>query len=231
MALPLETTDPRHALAADLARRIRRRWRADVAAIGATGALAHDDDRDGTDVALLVVTYRPGAGPQPTRRRIDGQLLHLTVTSQQELLARARTLTTDWPLHADRFLHVRPLDDDANWFAGLRDTHLTRLAEATPREFSALAREAWGAAWSLLTDAVHAGQWHDEDGALLLLAEARIATALTEGLLTRAYFRGPADAARRSGVAGLDLVEVRDRLERQATELTRRGCPVDAPVL
>ncbi|GAA3384337.1 nucleotidyltransferase domain-containing protein [Cryptosporangium minutisporangium] len=231
MPPPSATAAARDHLAADLARRIRRRWRAEVAAIGGTGALAHDDDRDGTAVSLVVVTYRPGGGPRSTRRRLGGQLVDLTVAAQQDLLARARTLTTDWPLQADRYLHVRPLDDDGNWLAGLRDAHLARLAEATPREFSALAREAWCAAWELLTDAVHAGQWHDEDGALLLLAEARIATAITEGLLARTYFRGRADAARRTGVAGLDLVELRDRLEQQATELSRRGCPTDADPL
>jgi len=218
-------------LAADLARRIRRRWRADVAAIGVTGALAHDDDRHGTDVELLVATYRPGAGPAPARRRLGDHVVSLTVASQPELLTRARTLTTHWPLEAGRHLHVRPLDDDGAWLAQLRDAHLGRLAQATPREFSALARESWCAAWSLLTDAAQSGQWHDEDGALLLLAEARIATAVTDGLLTRTYFRGPADAARRSGVVGLDLVQLRARLGDQAAELAKRGRPVDADPL
>ncbi|MFG1923916.1 nucleotidyltransferase domain-containing protein [Cryptosporangium sp. NPDC048952] len=215
-------------LAADCARRIRRRWRAEVAAVGVTGALAHDDDRDGTDVELVVATYRPGTGPAPTRRRLDGHVVVLTVASQQDLLSRARALTPRWPLLADRHLHIHPLDDDSGWLATLRDTHLGRLAEASTREFGALAQEAWCEAWSLFDAAARSGQWHDDDGAILLLAQARLAAAVTDGLLTRTYFRGPADAARRTGTTGLDLVELRDRLGAQATELEKRGRPVDA---
>ncbi|GAA0218713.1 nucleotidyltransferase domain-containing protein [Cryptosporangium japonicum] len=219
--------ESRAELAADLARRVRRRWRADVVAIGATGALAHEDDRHGTGVEIVVATYRPGGGPAPTRRRLRGHVVDLTVASQQDLLTRARALTPDWPLRADGHLHVRPLDDDSGWLATLRDAHRARLAEATLREFSALAQEAWCEAWSLLDAAARSGQWHDDDGAILLLARARLATAVTDGLLTRTYFRGPVDAARRAGTVGLDLVELRARLTQQATELEKRGCPVD----
>jgi hypothetical protein len=223
--------EPRAHLAADLARRIRRRWRAEVAAIGVTGALAHGDDHAGTDVELIIATYRPGTGPVTTRRRLDGHPVVLTVGSQQDLLDRARALTTEWPLLADRYLSVRPLDDDSAWMESLRDQHLARLSEATPREFSALARDAWCEAWSMFDAAARSGQWHDDDGAILLLAAARLATAVTDGLLTRTYFRSRADAARRSGVAALDLVELHDRLEGQAAELAKRGRPVDADVL
>ncbi|WP_035856935.1 hypothetical protein [Cryptosporangium arvum] len=229
MASP-HTPEPesRAELAADLARRIRRRWRADVVAIGVTGALVHDDDRHGTGVELVVATYRPGGGPAPARRQRGGHVVTLVVGAQADLLARARALTPEWPLHADRHLHVRPLDDDSAWIATLRDAHRARLAEATLREFSALAREAWCEAWSLLDAAARAGQWHDDDGAILLLSRARLATAVTDGLLTRTYFRGPVDAARRTGTVGLDLVELRARLQAQATELAKRGSPVDA---
>jgi predicted nucleotidyltransferase len=219
--------DPRGHLAAEVARRVQRRWRAEVLAIGVHGSLAHGDDRDGTDIDVIVVTYRPGTGPTSTLRRIDGHVVDLGVLSQAELLTQARALTTRWPLVADRYLHVRPLVDETNWLAGLRDAHLGRLAEATPREFTALARQAWCDAWSLMAKAIQYGQWHDQDSALLLLAEARAATAVTDGLLTRTYYRSSADAARRAGVAGLDLVELRDRLELQAAELAKRGRPVD----
>ncbi|MFI5957005.1 nucleotidyltransferase domain-containing protein [Cryptosporangium sp. NPDC051539] len=220
-------TDP-EGLASELARRIRRRRPAEVLAIGATGFLARSDDRDGADVELLVVTYRAGTGPVPLRRRVEGHLVSVEVVSSEDLLTRARTLTTLWPLRADRLLHVRPLDDDSDWLATVRDAHLARLAEATPREFGSLARDAWCGAESLLARAVQAGQWHDEDSALLLLAEARIAAAVTEGLLTRTYFRSSTDAARRTGVVGLDLVELGDRTRRQAAELEKRGRPTDA---
>ncbi|WP_205752551.1 hypothetical protein [Cryptosporangium phraense] len=222
-------TDPA-GLATDLARRIRRRWRAEVQAIGATGSLAHADDREGTDLELIVATYRPGTGPAPMRRRVDGHLVSIEVAASPDLLARARQLTTLWPLRADRFLHLRPLDEDSDWLPSVRDAHLARLTDATPREFSELARDAWCTADSLLARAVQAGQWHDEDSALLLLAEARIAAAVTDGLLTRTYFRNSADAARRTGVVGLDLVELRDRVRLQAAELEKRGRPVDVPL-
>ena len=65
---------------------------------------------------------------------------------------------------------VRPLDDDANWLAGLRDAHLTRLAEATPREFSALARDQIGAIVELQVDHL-----------LARVAERGIEVALTDG--------------------------------------------------
>lgn len=229
MVLPASPEQESRAhLAADLARRIRRRWRAEVAAIGVTGALAHGNDHDGTAVELVVATYRPATGPVPTRRRVDGHIVGLTVASQQDLLGRAQAFTTEWPLLADRYLSVRPLDDDSAWFSGLRDAHLGRLTEATPREFSALARDAWCEAWSLFDSAARSGQWHDDDGAILLLAAARLATAMTDGLLTRTYYRSRADAVRRSGVATLDLVELRRRLDDQAAELAKRGRPIDA---
>jgi predicted nucleotidyltransferase len=219
--------DPRGRLAAELAQKVRRRWRAEVLAIGVHGALAHDDDRDGADIDVIVVTYRPNTGPRPTLRRVEGHVIDLGVIAQHDLLGQARTLTTRWPLVADRYLHTRPLIDESGWLAALRDTHLGRLADASPREFIALAREAWCDAWSLLERAVNYGQWHNEDGALLLLSEARTATAVTEGLLTRTYFRSSAEAAQRAQVAGLDLIELRERLNQQAAELAKRGRPVD----
>jgi hypothetical protein len=222
--------DRRRTIAQEVGEQVRRRFAADVLAIGVHGSLAHDDDRDGGDVDVIVVTYRDGAGPRPTLRRIDGHVVDLGVVAGPAYLANARTLTTRWPLVADRYLNTRPLLDDTGWHASLRDTHLGRLAEASPREFTALAREAWCDAYSLLERAVQYGQWHDSDGALLLLSEARTAAAVTEGLLTRTYFRGSADATRRTNVAGMDIVDLRDRLSQQAAELTKRGRPVDGTV-
>lgn len=222
--------EPRERIAAQLASRIQRRWRAEVLAIGVHGSLAHGDDRNGSDIDLIVVTYRAGTGPTPALRRIDGHIVDLGVIAQHDLLAQARTLTTRWPLVADRYLHLRPLVDETNWLAGLRDAHLGRLAEATPREFSGLAMQAWCDSWSLLQRAIRCGQWHDEDGALLLLSEARTATAITEGLLSRTYFRSTVEATRRAAVVGLDLVELRDRLDQQAAELAKRGRSVDSSV-
>ncbi|HEV2086877.1 MAG TPA: nucleotidyltransferase domain-containing protein [Cryptosporangiaceae bacterium] len=222
--------DPRWQVAHDLADIVRRRWPADVLAVGVHGSLAHGDDRDGTDIDLAVVTYKPDTGPPPTRARIAGTVVRVAVTGAEDALVQARTLTTRWPLIADRYLHRRALYDESGWHARLRDTHLNRLAEAGTREFTALARDAWCDAFSLLERAVRCTEWHDSDGALLLLGEARTAGALTDGLLSRTYFRASTDATRRTGLAGLDIVEVRDRLGRQADELAKRGWPVDAMV-
>jgi hypothetical protein len=181
-------------------------------------------------VDLVVVTYRPGQGPTPTSRRIDGLIVDLVVISAEEYLSHARTLTTRWPLAADQYLHTKPLHDETGWHERLRDTHLARLAEASGREFTALARESWCTATSLHARAVKGTEWYDTDGALLLLGEARTAAAITEGLLTRTYFRGSADATRRTDLAGAVMAEVRQRLARQAEELARRGRPVDGVV-
>ena len=65
---------------------------------------------------------------------------------------------------------------------------------------------------------------------MLALGEARLAAALVEGLLTRTYFRGGADAVSRTGVGEADLAQVGRRLAAQAEELARRGHPVDGTV-
>jgi hypothetical protein len=217
-------------IAEEIADQVSRRWPAEIMAVGAYGALAHGDDRGGNDVDIVVVTYRPGQGPTPTSRRIDGLIVDLGVISADEYLSHARTLSTRWPLAADQYLHTRPLFDEAHWHERLRDTHLARLAEASGREFTALARESWCSALSLHVRAIKCTEWYDTDGALLLLGEARTAVAITEGLLTRTYFRNSADATRQTDLSGADMVEVRERLARQATELAKRGRPVDGEV-
>lgn len=217
-------------IAEEIADQVTRRWPAEIMAVGAHGALAHGDDRGGTDVDLVVVTYRPTQGPTPTSRRIEGLIVDLNVISADEYLSHARTLSTGWPLAADQYLHTKVLFDESHWHERIRDTHLARLAEASGREFTALAREAWCTASSLHSRAVKSTEWYDTDGALLLLGEARTAAAVTEGLLTRTYFRNSADATTRTELAGADMAEVRDRLVRQAGELAKRGRPVDGVV-
>jgi hypothetical protein len=217
-------------IAEEIADQVTRRWPAEIMAVGAHGALAHGDDRGGTDVDMVVVTYRPGQGPTPTSRRIDGLIVDLNVISADEYLSHARTLSTRWPLAADQYLHTRVLFDESRWHERIRDTHLSRLAEASGREFTALARESWCTAFSLHAQAVKSTEWYDTDGALLLLGEARTAAAVTEGLLTRTYFRNSADATRQTDLAGADMVEVRDRLAKQAGDLAKRGRPVDGGV-
>jgi hypothetical protein len=217
-------------IAEEITDQVCRRWPAEIMAVGAHGALAHGDDRGGTDVDIVVITYRPGQGPTPTSRRIDGAIVDLGVISADEYLSHARTLSTRWPLAADQYLHIKSLYDESHWHGQLRDTHISRLAEASGREFTALAREAWCTAFSLHARAVKSTEWYDTDGALLLLGEARTAVAVTEGLLTRTYFRNSADATRQTGLAGADMSEVRERLVRQAAELAKRGRPVDGEV-
>jgi hypothetical protein len=222
--------EERWGLAGEIAQQACRRYPAEVLAVGVHGALAHDDDREGSDLEITIVTYQPRTGPLPTSRRIDGWIVNLTTLGIDEYLWHARSVTTRWPLTADQYLHMRILTDEQRCFDRVRDMHLARLAETSGREFSALAREAWCRAYSLYQRAGRCTEWFDTDGALLLLAEARVAAAAVEGLLTRTYFRGTADAARRTGTGSLDLTELAERLDVQAAELAQRGRPVNGSV-
>jgi predicted nucleotidyltransferase len=226
----IDLTSPRGRLAAELGDVIERRWPADVRAIGVHGSLAHGDDHDGSDINLLVVTYRTGAGPRPALRKVDGILVDLEVLTGDEGLRRARELTSRWPLEADRYVTTRPLRDPNGWFGGLRDAHLARLAEARPPEFAALARHNWELASAAHTRAVRLAEWYETDAALVLTATARLHTALVAGLLTRTYFRSAADAVRRTGVAGADMQELGAVLKEQSQEITARGRPVDGTI-
>jgi predicted nucleotidyltransferase len=226
----IDVTSPRGQLAARLRDVIERRWPAEVQAIGVHGSLAHGDDREGSDVNLLVVTYRPGAGPKPALRRVDGVLVDLEVVAGDEGLQRARELTSRWPLDADRYVTTRPLHDPRGWFARLRDAHLARLAAARPPEFSTLARHNWALASAAHTRAVRLAEWYETDAALVMIAEARLHAALVTGLLTRTYFRNAADAVKRTGVAGADMQELGAVLKEHAEELAARGRPVDGTI-
>jgi predicted nucleotidyltransferase len=207
-----------------------RRYPEDTYAIGVHGSLAHGDDTDGSDIDVLVVTLRARAGPRPARRRIGGIIVDLDVVSRDDYLRHARTLDTAWPLTADAFLTTKAIYDPDGWHDRLRDTHLGRLAEARELEFAALAREAWCHAQSMYGDAIRLAQWHDTAGALLALGEARLSAALVEGLLSRTYFRGGADAVSRTGLGEADLPEVGRRLTTQAETLAKRGHPVDGTI-
>lgn len=223
-------SNPRWRVAEEINELVHQRWRADVMAVGVHGSLAHGDDTDASDVNIVVVTYQPGAGPRPCTRRVDGVIVDLGVISAEEYLAHARTLSTSWPLAADQYLTTKALYDVDGWHERLRDTHLSRLADATGRDFSALAREAWCYARSLHAKSAKLADWHDIDGAVLVLGEARAATAVVDGLLSRTYFRHSADAVARTGLAGADIAAVGERLETQVAELVRHGRPVDGRV-
>ncbi|GIF18513.1 putative nucleotidyltransferase [Actinoplanes tereljensis] len=218
---------PRGRLAVRLQDAIERRWSAEVQAIGVHGSLAHGDDREGSDVNVLVVTYREGAGPKPALRRVDGTLVDLEVITGDDGLRRARELTSRWPLDADRYVTTRPLHDPRGWFGRLRDTHLARLAEARPPEFTTLARHNWALASAAHTRAVRLAEWYETDAALVMIAEARLHAAMIVGLLTRTYFRNAADAVTRTGVAGADIQVLGAVLKEHAEELAARGRPVD----
>ncbi|MFI7605455.1 nucleotidyltransferase domain-containing protein [Micromonospora sp. NPDC049366] len=224
--------DPRWTVAERAAQAARRRYPADVLAVAVHGPLAHGDDDGGGDgeVGLLVVTYRPGTGPAPATRRVDGVLVELTVAAAEDYLARARVITSRWPLTADRYVTTRPLHDPGDWLHTLRDEHLGRLARARPAEFSAAARQAWYRGYAAHARAARLAEWYETDQALLMLGEARLAAATVNGLLSRTYFRDPGDAVRRTGLAGADMTEVGAVLTRQSAELTARGQPVDGTV-
>ncbi|HEY3008302.1 MAG TPA: nucleotidyltransferase domain-containing protein [Micromonosporaceae bacterium] len=222
--------NPRWVVADEVASAARRRFPREVLAIGVHGSLAHGDDTEGSDVDLVVVTHAPDTGPRPNTRRIDGVLVDLGVIGADEYLGHARTLSTSWPLAADRYLTTRPIYDPHAWFERLRDTHLGRLAEAADWEFTALAREAWCQGASAHAKATRLAGWYDTDAALLLLAEGRLAAAMVAGLLARTYFRNSADAVRRTGLAAANVTELGAVFDAQAEELAGRGRPVDGTV-
>ncbi|WP_346535879.1 nucleotidyltransferase domain-containing protein [Micromonospora sp. DPT] len=224
--------DPRWRVAERVAEAARRRFPADILAVAVHGPLAHGDDDGGGDreVGLLLATYRAGAGPGPSTRRVDGVLVDLTVAGAEEYLRQARALTALWPLTADRYVTTTALYDPTGWLRTLRDEHLGRLARARPAEFSTAARQAWYRGCAAHARAARLAEWYETDQALLMLGEARLAAATVTGLLTRTYFRDPGDAVRRTGLAGADMTEVGAVLRRQADELAARGRPVDGTV-
>lgn len=226
----IDLANPRWYLATRLRDVILRRWSAEVQAIGVHGSMAHGDHTETSDVNLVVVTYRQGAGPRAALRRVDGILVDLTVASGEEGLRRSRELTPRWPLEADRYLTTRDLFDPRGWFGTQRDAHLAKLAETRPGEFSSLARRNWCVASAAHARAVRLAEWYETDAALVLIAEARLHAAMVAGLLTRTYFRNRADAVKRTGLAAADMTELGATLKAQAEELTARGRPVDGPL-
>ncbi len=222
--------NPRWRVATRVAEAVRGRWGGDVRAIGVYGSLAHGDDTGASDVDLVVVMKPASAGPSPGTRRIDAIIVNLDVLGEADYLRHARTLTTSWPLTADQFITTRALHDPDRWLPRLRDTHLARLAQADTALFATLAREAWCRAMSAQTKARRLADRYETETAALILGEARLGTALVEGLLTQTYFRNVADAVRRTGVAGAQIFQLEQRLLAQSSELARRGCPVDAQV-
>jgi len=225
-----DIANPRWHLAIRLRDVLLHRWSAEIQAIGVHGSMAHGDDTDGSDVNLVVVTYRKSSGPRSFLRRVDGTLVDLAVTTGEDGLHRARELTPRWPLVADRYVTTKVLFDPGGWFARQRDTHLGKLAETRPAEFSGLARRNWCVAAAAQARAVRLAEWYDTDAALLLLADARLHAAMVAGLLSRTYFRNRADAVRRTGLAGADMTELGATLKAQAEDLTARGRPVDGPL-
>jgi hypothetical protein len=217
-------------LAEEITATLRRRWPAEIHAVGVHGSLAHGDDEDGGDIDLVVVTFRAGVGPRPGVRRVDGTIVDLDVLGVDEYLKYARTLTTSWPLAADQYLTTKALYDPEGWHARLRDAHLGRLAEAGGAEFATLARDAWCQAEATYAKALRLAEWHDTAGALFTFGAARLAAALVDGLLTRTYFRDSADAVRRTGLGDADLTELGRRLRTQADDLAKRGRPVDGTI-
>ncbi|HEY7224351.1 MAG TPA: nucleotidyltransferase domain-containing protein [Micromonosporaceae bacterium] len=225
-----EPGNPRWALAHRISETLRERYGAYLQAVGVHGALAHGDDTDVSEVEVVAVMRRTAMGPAPTTRRVDGVIVDLSVITAEDYLRHARTLTTSWPLVADQYLTTRPLHDPDDWLSRLRDVHLTRLAQADGQVFATLAREAWCRASIAHGRARRMAEWYETDAAVVVLAEARLAVAVVDGLLTRTYFRNSADAVRRAGVASAHLHALGERLSVQSHELARRGRPVDGDI-
>src|SRR4051812_2889393 len=85
---------------------VRGRYSAAVLAVGVHGSLAHGDDEG--EVRLVVVAFKPGIGPRPATRRINGITVDLVVIAADEYLHHARTLTTAWPLVANQYVTTKP---------------------------------------------------------------------------------------------------------------------------
>ena len=227
----IDVANPRGYLAVRLRDVIQRRWSADVRAIGVHGSLAHGDDTDGSDVNLVVVSYRPNAGPRPALRRVDGILVDLTVITADEGLRRARELTPRWPLVADRYLTTRALFDPHGWFGTQRDAHLGRLARDPagrvhrPGPAQLVRRlgraRPGGPAGRVVRDGRRPG------------ADRRGPAARRDGrrpaqphLFPQPRGRGPAHRAGRRRHAGTGRACSRS----QAEDLTARGKPVDGEI-
>jgi hypothetical protein len=222
-------TDPHWSLAQQVAEAVLRRYPSQVHAIGTHGALAHGG-AEGVTVELTVVTLHPGDGPAPTMRQVAGMMVDLCVTTVDERLAEAAVITPLWPLVADRYLATRAIYDPMGWHGRLRDTHLSRLAEATSAQFAAPARQAWCRAASARAEAVRLAQWHDTNGAMLALGQARLAAALVDGLLSRTYFHSSAEAVARTALGDATLPDLLTRLTEQAATLAQRGHPVTGEI-
>ena len=230
MSADRHSANPRWHLAEQVTDAVRRRYAAEVLAVGVHGALAHRDDAEDTEVELVVVTYLPGEGPRPATRRIDGVVVDLGVIGAEQYLGHARTLSTGWPLAADQYLTTSPTYDPDGWYPLLRDTHLARLAEAGAGEFTVLAREAWYGAFAAQVRARRLAARYEIDAGLVALSESRVGAAVVDGLLTRTYFRDAPDAVRRTGLAGAPMADLAERLAAQAAELEKRGRSVDGKV-
>ena len=87
-----DVANPRWYLATRLRDVLLRRWSAEIQAIGVHGSMAHGDDVDGSDVNVVVVTYRKSSGPRSALRRVDGTLVDLTVVTGEDGLRQAREL-------------------------------------------------------------------------------------------------------------------------------------------
>lgn len=215
-------------LALRVAEAVLLRHAPNIRAIWVHGTLAHGEAAGSVD--LTVLTGGSGGGPRPAVRRIDRVIVDLDVLTTDECLQSAVSLTASWPLTADRYVTGRALHDPDDWHGRLRDAHLGKLATADDDEFAAVARPAWGEASAARCHAAGLAEWHDTDAAMLALGTARLGAAVVEGLLTRTYFRGAADAVARTGMGVAGLGELAQSLERQAQRLARRGYPVDGSI-
>jgi hypothetical protein len=229
-AEPTARRDRRWAVAEQVCAVLRERWQLELQAVGVQGSLAHGDETDAANLDLVAVTRDAKGGPRPGARRVDGVIVDLGVIPAEEYLRHARTLTTSWPLAADQYITTKPLHDPDQWWPRLRDTHIAQLARTEAHVFASLAREAWCQAFAAQARARRLAEWYETDTAMLVLSEARLAVAVVDGLLTRTYFRDSADAVKRTGVATSHIYELGERLEAQATELAKRGRPVDGDV-
>jgi kanamycin nucleotidyltransferase len=109
------TAAARLALARELARRARARYRGDLVAVGAYGSIARGDDGPYSDLELHCVV---GAPAEQTFELVhDGWKIEIDVVGREQFVAAAGRVDESWAVTHEAYLRVMALDDPTGLFA------------------------------------------------------------------------------------------------------------------
>ncbi|MDE1820840.1 MAG: nucleotidyltransferase domain-containing protein [Euryarchaeota archaeon] len=216
-------------IARAISEEVLRARREDVHAIGVHGSLAHGDDDEFSDIDLVVVTERPVDNLPSVVRRVEGVIVDFGVTTADDYMEAAKTLTRKWPLDADQYLTTRALHDPHHWHDRLREAHRSMIEGAKASRFLVCAREALLAA---LAYAQKARREEARGGSAGVVAQyvgsAAVEVALAEGLMARTYYRSSGDALKRNKLDQVSLSELLDRLKVVESRLEEDGVRLDS---